>query len=60
MNVKELKAAFDKLGAEHEGKEVKVWLPGSRIYLTGVFLNGSTVLIEGNVEPGSALDGLAR
>lgn len=36
---------------------VRVWLPGSTIALTisGVIERGGEVLIEGNVDPGSAL-----
>lgn len=39
---------------------VKAWLPGSYIVLSGrpfVRLDGPVLLIEGNLEPGSALDG---
>lgn len=41
---------------------VKAWLPGSYIALSGrpfVRLDGPVLLIEGNLEPGSALDDAA-
>lgn len=42
--------------------EVKVWLPGSRITLNASFLSdpndGAVLMIEGNVDHGSALEGL--
>ena len=36
---------------------IRVWLPGSTIALSGLtdFLKGGDILIEGNVDPGSAL-----
>lgn len=42
------------------GGEVEVWLPGSTIALGPVFgfLRGGKVNIEGNVNPGSALENL--
>lgn len=55
LTVGELLAALQ--GRDH-GAEVQVWLPGSRIYLTGVMppAKDGGVLVEGNVMPGSALD----
>lgn len=61
MTVKDLRDALALLGAGHDHKPVKAWLPGSRIALSGTFiLSGDDVLIEGNVEPGSALDDVTR
>lgn len=45
--------------------KLKIWLPGSHIYLScGTAIQKSdypgTVFFEGNVEPGSALDDLTR
>lgn len=57
MTVGQLRAA---LAAYDEDLEVKVWLPGSTIKLSTVFRSDRhmAVCIEGNVEPGSALDNL--
>lgn len=61
MNVKELREALEQLGTGHDDKEVKVWLPGSTIRLNGPVLHAvpsqykDRVLIEGNLDPGSAL-----
>ena len=51
------------LPPECDAMEIKVWLPGSYIWLTGapfigVFPPGSAtnvMLVEGNLEPGSVL-----
>ena len=46
---------------ESDNLEVKVWLPGSTIRLSpmssisGLLRRGDTLLIEGNVDPGSML-----
>ncbi len=58
MTLLELRKALEKFGAGHDAKEVKVWLPGSRVLLRGSFFlhKDSVVLIEGNIESGSALD----
>ena len=62
MKVKELKAALAKLDAKYDDKDVVVWLPGSRIDLTGtpkVYHADKglppALLIEGNLREGSAL-----
>jgi hypothetical protein len=39
--------------------EVKVWLPGSMITLgPSAFRRGGYIVVEGNVDPGSALEAL--
>jgi hypothetical protein len=58
ITVEQLLARLEKAP---RNAEVRVWLPGSRIALTDApfTVAQSTkdeVLIEGNVEPGSALD----
>lgn len=60
MTVKELIGQLQKLPQD---KPVKVWLPGSTISLSSAFDSDrkGLVLIEGNVDEGSALDrALAR
>jgi hypothetical protein len=65
MKVKELREALANLPDDYD---VVVWLPGSRIDLTGPpFINrdirfrdfaiDKEVLLEGNLRPGSALEG---
>lgn len=58
MTLKELRALVTDAPASLDNLEVKVWLPGSRISLSGQLgrLN-DVVIIEGNVDPGSALAG---
>lgn len=54
MRVSELIAGLQTL---RQDAEVKIWLPGSCIYLTCVMgEQKGVVLIEGNLEAGSALD----
>jgi hypothetical protein len=56
LTVRQLRAILED---RPDDAEVRIWLPGSRIALTGTRLkviNQHQVLIEGNVEPGSALD----
>jgi hypothetical protein len=53
ITVKELREALAALPDSHE---VKVWLPGSYISLERPFLNKDRVLIEGNLDDGSALE----
>jgi hypothetical protein len=53
---------LDALADEPDkSRPVRIWLPGSTIALTigsGTLIRrGDTILIEGNVDPGSALDG---
>ncbi len=65
MRIKELKAALAALDRGHDEMEIEVWLPGSTIRLgydpagkgIATFLrrNGK-LMIEGNINPGSALD----
>lgn len=38
-----------------EGSKVRVWLPGSTIYLGSVFSLRGMTMIEGNITPGSVL-----
>lgn len=65
MTLGELRKTLDQIGIGHNHREIKVWLPGSRILLSGNLFNfsaanGEALLIEGNVEEGSALEILAR
>lgn len=39
---------------------VKIWLPGSTIALAGMFGKDGMVMIEGNLEDGSALERKTR
>lgn len=60
MRVKELiKALQDYVeGDGDEYDQVKIWLPGSSISLQGMMTfneNYDALLIEGNLDPGSAL-----
>ena len=60
MKIKELREWIALTDAAHDQCDVEVWLPGSRIILTAnpgqTMRTGNTILIEGNVKPGSALD----
>lgn len=38
-------------------ERVRVWLPGSTVALGTAFARGDEIHIEGNLDPGSALDG---
>lgn len=60
--VKQLREALAALKPADDGLEVRVWLPGSEIYLSGPsgqpvtpFYHKGMVMIEGNLAPGSAL-----
>lgn len=59
MTLNELKTLLDSEPPENGGREVKVWLPGSRISLgtpAGTMIRqGDVLMIEGNVDAGSAL-----
>lgn len=55
MKVGELR---EKLASFPDDAEVEVWLPGSTIRLGLPFRRGDKVQIEGNINPGSALEGL--
>jgi hypothetical protein len=46
-------AALQKMPTD---AEVRVWLPGTTIALSSVFEHGGQVRVEGDIEPGSALD----
>lgn len=58
LTLRQLKAELEKFDGSYLDKEVQVWLPGSYIALSNVFFAKSKgkMLIEGNIEPGSALD----
>lgn len=58
MLVKELKQALIGLGNTYDNCQIEVWLPGSYIRLSPQLVpnaNRGKVLIEGNLNPGSAL-----
>lgn len=62
MTIGELRAALAKIDAMHDSEIVSVWLPGSRVDLSGTIFMGpesgpfpKEYLIEGNVRDGSAL-----
>lgn len=53
LTVAELIARLQQMPPEDE---VRVWLPGSTIALSSVFKFKGATRIEGNIDPGSALD----
>ena len=57
MKIKELREWIALTDAAHDQCDVEVWLPGSRIILTAnpgqTMRTGNTILIEGNVKPGT-------
>jgi hypothetical protein len=57
MTLKELRQLLATEPLENDNLEIKVWLPGSTISLRGATMihRGKTLMIEGNVDPGSAL-----
>ncbi len=61
MNLRELRAIVDRFppSAGYDEVEIKVWLPGSTISLSamagGFMHRGTQLLLEGNVDDGSAL-----
>jgi hypothetical protein len=57
MTIKKLRDLLALLGAGHDGREIKVWLPGTTISLSDsiVFSSKHGIIVEGNVDPGSAL-----
>lgn len=61
MTLKELRAMVAAQPPIFDHCEIKVWLPGSRISLNASFLSDyrdpMVMLIEGNVDHGSALEG---
>ena len=63
MTVRQLRERLQSYaGTPADNLEIVCWLPGSRINLHQVFTFASigVVAIEGNVEPGSALDVVAE
>lgn len=55
--VKQLREALAKIPSAHDNLEVEVWLPGSYIALSAMWISGrNSYLIEGNLKPGSALE----
>lgn len=52
ITVGQLVAALQK---QNPNSKVRVWLPGSTIYLGSVFPSKGMTMIEGNVTPGSML-----
>lgn len=60
--VAELRAALNALDAKFDDATIKAWLPGSTISLgREAFFHErhQAVLVEGNVDPGSALEEVA-
>jgi hypothetical protein len=56
MTVKELKQNLAQLGSGYDKFPVKIWLPGSKIYIVGrPMCHDNEVLLEGNLEEGSVL-----
>lgn len=59
MTLKQLRAIVAKYPPEFDDAEIKVWLPGSTIRLDamagGFMQRGTVLLLEGNIDPGSAL-----
>jgi hypothetical protein len=58
MTIGELREALAKIDSVYNDRDVKVWLPGSRISLSGWIIpsgNEHDFLIEGNVDDGSAI-----
>jgi hypothetical protein len=61
MTIRELKRILNAITLpESQDLEVKVWLPGSTISLSamgasGMMRRGRVLLIEGNIDDGSAL-----
>lgn len=57
--VAELRAALNALDRRHDSAPVKAWLPGSTLTLERTAFwshKHGAVLIEANVDPGSALE----
>jgi len=59
MTLRELRKLVEATPSKHDDVEVKVWLPGSTIRLNamgkGLRLYEGNLIMEGNVDPGSAL-----
>jgi hypothetical protein len=58
MTLKHLRELLNAAPLAQENREIQVWLPGSRIALSGelTFKPDEGWLIEGNLKPGSALE----
>jgi hypothetical protein len=58
LTVELLRQSLNQLGSAHDKSDVKVWLPGSKIALSAtLILRDGCIMIEGNIEPDSALEG---
>jgi len=57
MNLKQLRDHLATIPTKYDALEVKVWLPGSTIRLSPMMTEPyyGQILIEGNIDPGSAL-----
>lgn len=55
LTVSELIARLQEMPQDDE---VRVWLPGTTIALSSLFEHQGAVRIEGDIDPGSALDTL--
>jgi hypothetical protein len=55
MNVEQARDFFNSLPETDNKKQVRVWLPGSRIYLSGPMMTRDEILIEGNLTVDSLL-----
>jgi hypothetical protein len=59
MKISDLRIILSAIPAEHDGAEVVVWLPGSKIDLAQAFMTydkeTNTIMVEGDLREGSAL-----
>lgn len=57
MTLKQLREHLAKVPEKYDDLQVKVWLPGSTIRLGPMLVEPyhGNILLEGNVDPGSAL-----
>lgn len=53
---KQLRDALGRMPAKYDDVEVQCWLPGSYIDLNLPIIGRNSILLEGNVVPGSALE----
>lgn len=61
MTIGELRKALTAIPLDRDDEDIIVWLPGSRVNLEPdiiYYKKYKAFLIEGNLEPGSALDQL--
>jgi hypothetical protein len=58
MTVKELRDHLAKVPGKYDDLQIKAWLPGSTISLSPMMVEPyhGNILIEGNIDKGSALD----